>query len=178
MLVRVPRHRAPALDHASAVLGRLEALEVGDVQEVHRHPLEGVHVPLEQARVPLRDVGGERLAQGVTRDAILVVEGVAVDGGAVEGLHVREELREAATRHRDARGRRVREPVVEARVAEGGCEQRVRLEEGLPVRAGERAQGSPGRGVIHHLMHSPTLAAPVRPSAGAMRTETDVGVRA
>ena len=173
MLVRVPRHRAPALDHAATVLGRLETLVVGDVQEVHRHPLEGVHVPLDQPRVPLGDVGGERLPQGVARDAVLVPE-----GGAVDGFHVREERREATARRRDARRRGVREPVVEARVAEGRCEQRVRLEECLPVRSRERTQGGPGRGVVHHLTHSPTLTAPVRPTAGAIRIETDVGVRA
>ena len=143
--IRVDGHRAPAGDHVSAVSGGLEALVVGDLEELGRHAVERVHVPLKDARVQLGDVRGDGLAQRRQRDRVLAREPVRV-----EGRRAVPQGREARPGRGDAFGRGIREAVVEPRVADGGREQGVGLEERVPVlgrEAGERRRRAGVRGV-------------------------------
>ena len=179
--VRVARHRTPARHHVAAVLGRLEPLVVGDVEEVRRHAVERVHVPCEQPGIQLGDVGRRRLPERVARDPRLAVERAAARRVRVQRVQLGEQAREPRPGRRDARVRRVREAVVMPPVADGRGEQRMALEDTYPS-TGRRARrggfGASPSAMARHRIQGPTLISPCRPIAGTTRSATVVGVRA
>ncbi len=72
--VREHGHRAPASHHVAPVRRRLQALVVGDQEQVRRHALQGIDVPVGKTGVELGDVRGDGLAQRREGDRVLAGE--------------------------------------------------------------------------------------------------------
>ncbi len=143
---------------------------------------ERVQGPLVDAQIDGRQIGAQQLDQDRMGDPVRDVERQRVDRAGF-----RERGCEPAPFSGHAGGTLVVEQVVVAPVADRGREERTRPKRVLPVSIGERSKRGGGVLVGHRAMlagagrpcrqrmQGPVSTGPVRPVAGAIRTETWVG---
>jgi hypothetical protein len=151
--VEVPPDPAPSLDHGRAVLRCPDGLVVDRVEDAHDRSLEGVDRPLVDAGPEGVGRVGRLVLEHLARDPLRRVEPLRLDRA-----RARRDLVQPDEPRRDARLRRIVEPVVEAPVTDDRRPRRMGLEELLPEAIAEGAQGCARCRGARHEAHLKGLA--------------------